>query len=195
MGVAAGRPRRPRPALIPPPPANCSRCSTATSLGSWPRCSAPNATWPAPAYAAADGDPVAGAAFAAAITGLRQHSTPYHLAHGLLDHAAHLAAHGDTAGRRGCYQRSPRHRPAAALPDAGGPRGHHPARPAPHRGLVTTASASPGPARRREPGHFPQRPAPLGNATPRSRYAATPGPRPASNPTQRRQPQTREAYS
>ncbi len=48
-------------------------------------------------YAAADGDPVAGAAFAAAITGLRQHSTPYHLAHGLLDHAAHLAAHGDTA--------------------------------------------------------------------------------------------------
>ena len=34
-------------------------------------------------------------AFAAAITGLRQHSTPYHLAHGLLDHAAHLAACGD----------------------------------------------------------------------------------------------------
>jgi len=30
------------------------------------------------------------AAFAAAITGLRQHSTPYHLAHGLLDHASHL---------------------------------------------------------------------------------------------------------
>jgi len=46
--------------------------------------------------AAADGDPDAGPAFAAAVTGLRELSTPYHLAHGLLDHAAHLAAHGDT---------------------------------------------------------------------------------------------------
>jgi len=47
--------------------------------------------------AAADCDPDAvGAAFTAAIVGLRQHSTPYHLAHGLLDHAAHLAARGDT---------------------------------------------------------------------------------------------------
>jgi len=45
--------------------------------------------------AAADGDPDAGPAFATAVTGLRQHSTPYHLAHGLLDHAAHLAARGD----------------------------------------------------------------------------------------------------
>jgi hypothetical protein len=36
------------------------------------------------------------AAFAAAVAGLRQHSTPYHLAHGLLDHAAHLAARGHT---------------------------------------------------------------------------------------------------
>ena len=32
---------------------------------------------------------------AAAVAGLRQHSTPYHLAHGLLDHAAHLAARGN----------------------------------------------------------------------------------------------------
>jgi class 3 adenylate cyclase/predicted ATPase len=45
--------------------------------------------------AARDGDPDAGPALAAAIAGLRQHSTPYHLAHGLLDHAAHLAARGD----------------------------------------------------------------------------------------------------
>jgi len=65
--------------------------------------------------AAADGDPDADPAFAAAIDGLRQHSTPYHLAHGLLDHAAHLAARGDAeasaaaageaagiAGRLGC---------------------------------------------------------------------------------------------
>jgi tetratricopeptide (TPR) repeat protein len=45
--------------------------------------------------AATGGDKVAGRAFAAAISGLRQHSTPYHLAHGLLDHAAHLSHCGD----------------------------------------------------------------------------------------------------
>jgi predicted ATPase len=45
--------------------------------------------------AAADSSPDAGPAFAAAVAGLRQYSTPYHLAHGLLDHAAHLAARGD----------------------------------------------------------------------------------------------------
>jgi class 3 adenylate cyclase len=44
---------------------------------------------------AADGGPDADPAFAAAITGLRQHSTPYHLAHGLLDHAACLLRTGD----------------------------------------------------------------------------------------------------
>jgi hypothetical protein len=45
---------------------------------------------------AADADPdAASAAFSAAIAGLRQHSTPYHLAHGLLDHAAHLLRSGD----------------------------------------------------------------------------------------------------
>jgi class 3 adenylate cyclase/tetratricopeptide (TPR) repeat protein len=37
------------------------------------------------------------AAFVAAITGLRERSTPYHLAHGLLDHAEYLARHGNTA--------------------------------------------------------------------------------------------------
>jgi class 3 adenylate cyclase/tetratricopeptide (TPR) repeat protein len=37
-----------------------------------------------------DGDPAAEASFASAITSLREHSTPYHLAHGLLDHARHL---------------------------------------------------------------------------------------------------------
>jgi hypothetical protein len=45
--------------------------------------------------AATDAGPAAGPAFAAAVAGLRQRSTPYHLAHGLLDHAAHLAAGGD----------------------------------------------------------------------------------------------------
>jgi len=47
--------------------------------------------------AAADGDPDADAAFAAAVAGLREHSTPYHLAHGLLDHAAYLVARGEAA--------------------------------------------------------------------------------------------------
>jgi hypothetical protein len=45
--------------------------------------------------AADDGGPDPGAAFAAAITGLREHSTPYHLAHGLLDHAEHLTRLAD----------------------------------------------------------------------------------------------------
>jgi len=42
-----------------------------------------------------DSAPGAGAAFAAAIAGLRQHSTPYHLAHGLLDQAQHLIRLGN----------------------------------------------------------------------------------------------------
>jgi hypothetical protein len=44
---------------------------------------------------AADGDLDTGTAFTAAITGLRQHSTPYHLAHGLLDQTEHLIRLGD----------------------------------------------------------------------------------------------------
>jgi hypothetical protein len=46
--------------------------------------------------AASYAGPGTGAAFPAAITGLRQHSTPYHLAHGLLDHAQHLIHLGET---------------------------------------------------------------------------------------------------
>jgi hypothetical protein len=42
-----------------------------------------------------DGDDSAAAAFETAITGLREQSTPYHLAHGLLDHAEYLTHHGD----------------------------------------------------------------------------------------------------
>ena len=42
--------------------------------------------------AARDGDQDA---LAAAVASLRTHSTPYHLAHGLLDHAEQLARHGD----------------------------------------------------------------------------------------------------
>jgi class 3 adenylate cyclase/tetratricopeptide (TPR) repeat protein len=43
--------------------------------------------------ATADGAPAS--AFAAAIVSLREHSTPYHLAHGLLDHAGYLLREGD----------------------------------------------------------------------------------------------------
>jgi tetratricopeptide (TPR) repeat protein len=42
------------------------------------------------------GDPAADGSLAAAIRGLRELSTPYHLAHGLLDHAEYLARRGDT---------------------------------------------------------------------------------------------------
>jgi tetratricopeptide (TPR) repeat protein len=45
--------------------------------------------------AAADGDPAADQALAAAVTGLRARGTPYHLAHALLDHAQHLLGQGD----------------------------------------------------------------------------------------------------
>ena len=45
--------------------------------------------------AASDGEQAAGASFAAAVSGMREHSTPYHLAHGLLDHAAYLIRLGD----------------------------------------------------------------------------------------------------
>jgi hypothetical protein len=46
--------------------------------------------------AAAADEPDARPVFAAAIAGLRQHSTPYHLAHGLLDHAEYLVHTGDS---------------------------------------------------------------------------------------------------
>ena len=42
-----------------------------------------------------DGDQSAADAFAAAIARVREHSTPYHLAHGLLDHAEYLARKSD----------------------------------------------------------------------------------------------------
>jgi class 3 adenylate cyclase/predicted ATPase len=47
--------------------------------------------------AADDGDQAAAAAFAAAVSTVRELSTPYHLAHALLDHAGHLSRLGDAA--------------------------------------------------------------------------------------------------
>ena len=45
---------------------------------------------------AGNADQAAADNFAAAIGGLCEHSTPYHLAHGLLDHAEHLLGVGDS---------------------------------------------------------------------------------------------------
>ena len=50
--------------------------------------------------AAGDGDATAAASFTAAIKSLRELSTPYHLAHGLLDHAEYLMAAGSAAVAR-----------------------------------------------------------------------------------------------
>ena len=47
--------------------------------------------------AAGDGDPAAAASFATAISSLRELSTPYHLAHGLLDYASFLTRLGDAS--------------------------------------------------------------------------------------------------
>ena len=94
--------------------------------------------------AAGAGPDAGGAAWTAAIAGLRQHSTPYHLAHGLLDHAAHLSQLGDDQAAAGRHRRSRRHRRPARLPATGRPRRNHPVGHAAHHGLVTTARASPG---------------------------------------------------
>jgi len=50
--------------------------------------------------AAAHGGPDVCAAFAAAIAGQRERSTPYHLAHGLLDHAEYLLRAGEDEAAR-----------------------------------------------------------------------------------------------
>ena len=52
----------------------------------------PTSAAPSPA---AEPAPSPAAAFAAAIASLRERSTPYHLAHGLLDHAQYLLSQGD----------------------------------------------------------------------------------------------------
>jgi hypothetical protein len=54
--------------------------------------------------AAGDGDPAEAAAFAGAISSLRELSTPYHLAHGLLDYAQHLMHTGDVEGGTAAVQ-------------------------------------------------------------------------------------------
>ena len=62
------------------------------------------------------GDPDATASFAAAIASLRKHSTPYHLAHGLLDHTEHLSRQGDFEAAAAAVGEAARDRPPTALP-------------------------------------------------------------------------------
>ena len=62
--------------------------------------------------AAGDNDQAASAAFTAAISGLREHGTPYHLAHGLLDHAEHLTRLDDTDAAAGRHPRGPASSPS-----------------------------------------------------------------------------------
>jgi hypothetical protein len=71
--------------------------------------------------AASDGDPSAAAAFAAAISNLRELSTPYHLAHGLLDHTEYLTRDGDAEAGRAGDRGSSGHRGPPTLPAAAGP--------------------------------------------------------------------------
>ena len=76
--------------------------------------------------AARDGDPAAAAAFAAAISGLRELGTPYHLAHGLLDHAAYLTRRGDADAAAAAIGEARDIAGQPALPAAAGPgRRHH----------------------------------------------------------------------
>jgi hypothetical protein len=67
---------------------------TRTSPGTWRPCCEPSANLARARHAEGDGDQPAAAAFAAAVASLRENSTPYHLAHGLLDHAEYLTRHG-----------------------------------------------------------------------------------------------------
>ena len=48
-----------------------------------------------------NGDQAAAAGFTAAVNSLREYSTPYHLAHGLLDHAQHLIRAGEAEDAAG----------------------------------------------------------------------------------------------
>ena len=122
VGVAAGRPRRPRPGrhrhhrraagLARRLPARAAGSHAARRTRPGPR--------PPHRRRRRPGSPAL--AFAAAITGLRQHSTPYHLAHGLLDHAEHLIAQGDAEAAAAAIGEARDIAQPPALPAAAGPR-------------------------------------------------------------------------
>jgi class 3 adenylate cyclase/predicted ATPase len=86
--------------------------------------------------AAGDGDPAAAATFASAISGLRELSTPYHLAHGLLDYAQYLIHTGDAEGG------------AAAVEEAHGIAGRLRCQPLLDRAAILTPTGPAVPANR-----------------------------------------------
>ena len=86
--------------------------------------------------AADDGDPAAAASFGAAIGSLRELSTPYHLAHGLLDHAQHLMRLHDAEAAE------------AALGEARDIAGHPRCQPLLDRAADLTPAEPPGPPQR-----------------------------------------------
>jgi class 3 adenylate cyclase/predicted ATPase len=134
--------------------------------------------------AANDNGPDAGAAFPAAIAGLRQHSSPYHLGHGLLDHAEHLLRTADAAAaaaatgeactiahRLRCQPLLDRAGTTHPLPPAPRPRDdggdHRPVHKPPSQDHNSMPRETPAPgnnADRRSPGklgpHRPDQPAP-----------------------------------
>ena len=86
--------------------------------------------------AAGGGDSAAGTVFASAISSLRELSTPYHLAHGLLDYAQYLMHTGDAEGG------------AAAVEEAHGIAGRLRCQPLLDRAAVLTPTGSAVPADR-----------------------------------------------
>ena len=118
VGVAAGRPVCPRARRshrrggaarhLRAAPARAARTDAARRSAADPR----------PPRRRASRPPTPPTNSSLAVEALRSISTPYHLAHGLLDHAEFLAAAGDSGGGRA--GRSPRHdrSPPARLPAA-----------------------------------------------------------------------------
>jgi hypothetical protein len=86
--------------------------------------------------AAGDDDQAAAASFAAAITSLRELSTPYHLAYGLLDHAGYLVRLGDAGAA------------ASGIEEARAIAGHLRCQPLLDRAADLTPAGPPVPAHR-----------------------------------------------
>ena len=91
--------------------------------------------------AASDGDQAAAASFAAAISGLRELSTPYHLAHGLLDHAEYLIRLGDADAAEAAISEARDIASRLRCQPSAGPRRSPDARRAPGASLVRAGIA------------------------------------------------------
>ena len=92
--ICAGRgrwpPAPPTTSLMPPPPVSCLPCSTTCQPGYLAPMQRAERDLARARLAASQRRPGRHCLLAAAIGALRERSTPYHLAHGLLDHAQYL---------------------------------------------------------------------------------------------------------